>query len=68
MDDIPEEEFQADDARLRSHIVDEVDTDDRLDEEEANRLSHKYARYRLKACMVSLSHFQSNAPPACLSI
>ena len=28
MDDIPEEEFQADDARLRSHIVHEVDTED----------------------------------------
>ncbi|XBI22771.1 hypothetical protein VPH35_063755 [Triticum aestivum] len=52
MDDIPEEEFQADDARLRSHVVHEVDTEDRLDEEEANRLSHKYARYRLKACML----------------
>ncbi|VAH69828.1 unnamed protein product [Triticum turgidum subsp. durum] len=52
MDDIPEEEFEADDARLRSHIVHEVDTEDRLDEEEANRLSHKYARYRLKACML----------------
>ena len=38
MDDIPEEEFQADDARLRSHVVHEVDTEDRLDEEEANRL------------------------------
>ncbi|KAF7033686.1 hypothetical protein CFC21_044773 [Triticum aestivum] len=69
MDDIPEEEFQADDARLRSHIVDEVDTDDRLDEEEANRISHKYARYRLKACMllkgvpIDDAAFDSQYPP-----
>ncbi|VAH69831.1 unnamed protein product [Triticum turgidum subsp. durum] len=69
MDDIPEEEFEADDARLRSHIVHEVDTEDRLDEEEANRLSHKYARYRLKACMllkgvpIDDAAFDSQYPP-----
>ncbi|VAH69832.1 unnamed protein product [Triticum turgidum subsp. durum] len=59
----------ADDARLRSHIVHEVDTEDRLDEEEANRLSHKYARYRLKACMllkgvpIDDAAFDSQYPP-----
>ncbi|KAF7040625.1 hypothetical protein CFC21_050519 [Triticum aestivum] len=69
MDDIPEEEFQADDARLRSHIVHEVDTEDILDEDEANRLSHKYARYRLKACMllkgvpIDDAAFDSQYPP-----
>uniref|UniRef100_A0A8R7U2R3 Uncharacterized protein n=1 Tax=Triticum urartu TaxID=4572 RepID=A0A8R7U2R3_TRIUA len=69
MDDIPEEEFEADDARLRSHIVHEVDTEDRLDEEEANRLCHKYARYRLKACMllkgvpIDDAAFDSQYPP-----
>ncbi|KAM3355076.1 hypothetical protein ACQJBY_025700 [Aegilops geniculata] len=69
MDDITEEEFQADDARLRSHIVHQVDTEDRLDEDEANRLSHKYARYRLKACMllkgvpIDDAAFDSQYPP-----
>ncbi|XP_048566347.1 uncharacterized protein LOC125546228 [Triticum urartu] len=69
MDDIPEEEFEVDDARLRSHIVHEVDTEDRLDEEEANRLCHKYARYRLKACMllkgvpIDDAAFDSQYPP-----
>ncbi|XP_037410615.1 uncharacterized protein LOC119273613 [Triticum dicoccoides] len=69
MDDITEEDFQADDARLRSHIVHEVDTEDRLDEEEANRLCHKYARYRLKACMllkgvpIDDAAFDSQYPP-----
>ncbi|XP_037417076.1 uncharacterized protein LOC119280275 [Triticum dicoccoides] len=69
MDDITDEDFQADDARLRSHIVDEVDTEDRLHEEEANRISHKYARYRLKACMllkgvpIDDAAFDSQYPP-----
>ncbi|VAH85986.1 unnamed protein product [Triticum turgidum subsp. durum] len=60
---------QADDARLRSHIVHEVDTEDRLDEEEANRISHKYARYRLKACLllkgvpIDDAAFDSQYPP-----
>ncbi|VAH85984.1 unnamed protein product [Triticum turgidum subsp. durum] len=69
MDDITEEDFQADDARLRSHIVHEVDTEDRLDEEEANRISHKYARYRLKACLllkgvpIDDAAFDSQYPP-----
>ncbi|KAI5003488.1 hypothetical protein ZWY2020_030648 [Hordeum vulgare] len=53
MDDISEEDFQAMNARLRSRIHEIDETEDRLDGEELDMLTHKYAQYRLKACMDS---------------
>ncbi|XP_044338032.1 uncharacterized protein [Triticum aestivum] len=51
MDDITEEEFSRDREVLssRRHEIDHTEAE--LEEEEADRLSHKYARYRLKACL-----------------
>ncbi|XBI68923.1 hypothetical protein VPH35_048065 [Triticum aestivum] len=52
MDDITEEEFSRDREVLssRRHEIDHTEAE--LEEEEADRLSHKYARYRLKACLL----------------
>ncbi|KAF7033691.1 hypothetical protein CFC21_044777 [Triticum aestivum] len=50
--DVTQEDLLADNERLRSHIHDEIDTESQLDLEELDRLYHKYARYRLKACML----------------